>query len=731
MHQKAATVHAQGLSCAELEATLLWLTRDAPDALLPLLTAHEQAGGVSAGTRTAHHPAGAQGPSEFSEGASQRALRRLTLLSFQLYDGLRLAAPHLSARPEQQLPFLHAAAVALYQPLASCAFDAQRRHAPIADALDAALQSQLAQLRAPLRLSRHTHLLCTLQRAFGHLMAEMQQEIGRKQQGQPEPPGAAELTRRLALALRAVAAELLCELRAQHAAGRAWSEAEAHDQCEVVPSVLRLLHRTLSDYHAAFADKVSLSVEALRLMVEAYFSLLEAAFAFATHAHLPATLYFLTREEAEVRELAEVSALTPRSRAYREGLVDVAALQRGISEMERRAGEGPAAAEELQRLLALTAEEAAARPEAAAVLVEAAAVQAEAEAAWRRPSEPDVARDSSVASLAEEGDTQLANGAAQLAEGAAPALAPREAVGQAVRALRESGAEGAETAAEPAKSAEWRQSDALNRAGRTANEEHDPARALRLFEAAYALAPRAPILISAANMRTKTGDYGVALLMYEMVISGELDSAWIEPGGLKASHRSVAERKRAETEELCRGSREALRSMRGELASQEREAAVEEAAVRAAAVRAAAAAAAQAESEAAMARERAVAAAAGRPPAVVPDAEVAAALAEHARDLVLSSAQKRWEQRLAEAAAVAAAKAVAAARAALARAAGFEGPAPGEPRWQQGSRDEFDAAVARAEQGGEGGGRRARCRAARRRRTAQGRMGSPRKGWRS
>ena len=614
------------------------------------------------------------------------------MLSFQLYDGLRLAAPHLSARPEQQLPFLHAAAVALYQPLASCAFDAQRRHAPIADALDAALQSQLAQLRAPLRLSRHTHLLCTLQRAFGHLMAEMQQEIGRKQQGQPEPPGAAELTRHLALALRAVAAELLGELRAQHAAGRAWSEAEARDQCEVVPSVLRLLHRTLSDYHAAFADKLSLSVEALRLVVEAYFALLEAAFAFATHAHLPATLYFLTHEEAEAREQDEASALTPRSRAYREGLVDVAALQRGISEMERRAGEGPAAAEELQRLLALTAEEAAARPEAAAVLAEAAKLLLEAEAAWRRPSEPGVARDSSLASLS-EGDNQLAEGV--------------EAVTEEAGALRESGTEGtepaAEPAAEPAKPAVWRQSDALNRAGRTANEEHDPARALRLFEAAYALAPRAPILISAANMRTKTGDYGVALLMYEMVISGELDGAWIEPGGLKASHRSVAERKRAETEELCRGSREALRSMRGELASQEREAAVEAEAVRAAAVRAAAAAAVQAEREAAMARERAVAAAAGRPPAVVPDAEVAAALAEHARDLVLSSARKRWEQRLAEAAEVAAAKATAAARAALARAAGFEGPAPGEPRWQQGSRDEFDAAVARAEQSGEGG----------------------------
>ena len=60
--------------------------------------------------------------------------------------------------------------------------------------------------------------------------------------------------------------------------------------------------------------------------------------------------------------------------------------------------------------------------------------------------------------------------------------------------------------------------------------------------------------------------------MYEIVISGDLDGAWIEPGGLKASHRAVAERKRAETEELCRGCREALRSMRGELASQEREA---------------------------------------------------------------------------------------------------------------------------------------------------------------
>ena len=52
----------------------------------------------------------------------------------------------------------------------------------------------------------------------------------------------------------------------------------------------------------------------------------------------------------------------------------------------------------------------------------------------------------------------------------------------------------------------------------------------------------------------------MALLMYEIVISGDLDGAWIEPGGLKASHRAVAERKRAETEELCRGCREALRS---------------------------------------------------------------------------------------------------------------------------------------------------------------------------
>ena len=62
----------------------------------------------------------------------------------------------------------------------------------------------------------------------------------------------------------------------------------------------------------------------------------------------------------------------------------------------------------------------------------------------------------------------------------------------------------------------------------------------------------------------------------------------------------MAERKRAEAEELCRGSREALRSMRGELASQEREAEVEAEAVRAAAVRAAAAAAAQAERDAAI-----------------------------------------------------------------------------------------------------------------------------------
>ena len=75
--------------------------------------------------------------------------------------------------------------------------------------------TQLARLRVPLRLSRHTHLLCTLQRAFGHLMAEVQQEIGRRQQGQPAPAGAAERTHRLALALRAAATELLGELRAR------------------------------------------------------------------------------------------------------------------------------------------------------------------------------------------------------------------------------------------------------------------------------------------------------------------------------------------------------------------------------------------------------------------------------------------------------------------------------------------------------------------------------------
>ena len=42
---------------------------------------------------------------------------------------------------------------------------------------------------------------------------------------------------------------------------------QARDHCAVLPSVLRLLHRTLSDYHAAFADKLSLPLEVLRLLV--------------------------------------------------------------------------------------------------------------------------------------------------------------------------------------------------------------------------------------------------------------------------------------------------------------------------------------------------------------------------------------------------------------------------------------------------------------------------------
>ena len=54
---------------------------------------------------------------------------------------------------------------------------------------------------------------------------------------------------------------------------------QARDHCAVLPSVLRLLHRTLSDYHAAFADKLSLSLEVLRLVIQAYFALLEVGFA--------------------------------------------------------------------------------------------------------------------------------------------------------------------------------------------------------------------------------------------------------------------------------------------------------------------------------------------------------------------------------------------------------------------------------------------------------------------
>ena len=54
--------------------------------------------------------------------------------------------------------------------------------------------------------------------------------------------------------------------------------------------MLRLLHRTLSDYHAAFADKLSLPLETLRLVIQAYFALLEVAFAFALTLTLTLTI---------------------------------------------------------------------------------------------------------------------------------------------------------------------------------------------------------------------------------------------------------------------------------------------------------------------------------------------------------------------------------------------------------------------------------------------------------
>ena len=51
-----------------------------------------------------------------------------------------------------------------------------------------------------------------------------------------------------------------------------------------------------------------------------------------------------------------------------------------------------------------------------------------------------------------------------------------------------------------------------------ANDEHDPPRALLLFEAAYALAPRPVTLISAANMSLKLGQASTAAAEYTALL---------------------------------------------------------------------------------------------------------------------------------------------------------------------------------------------------------------------
>ena len=167
-----------------------------------------------------------------------------------------------------------------------------------------------------------------------------------------------------------------------------------------------------------------------------------------------------------------------------------------------------------------------------------------------------------------------------------------------------------------------RQSDALNRAGHSANsEEFDPPRALRFFAAAHALVPRTPILLSAANMLSKVGDCGEAAEMYRRVLALP---------GVKRDQKEMAQRKLRESEGMIASNREALSHLYIEL---------EEAKARVPLARSAALSSLSPSSPGRKLRQ-------SDSSPLLSDGELLGLHSQHARSLVLSSSAKRMERLL-------------------------------------------------------------------------------------
>ena len=368
----------------------------------------------------------------------------------------------------------------------------------------------------------------------------------------------------LARKLRATARQLLQLLRAKHTSdGPHWHVAERRDHREILPSVLRFLHALLTDYHSAFNGEVDVPLSVLRESAEAYFDLLSVARSFPLASGLTAEMCTLSDDMLRrQQEEAEEAALHAADHA--------AALEAKVHQIEDRVADGGAAAAAVDEFLERGAEWA----------LQQAHVRAHLETT-RLLTDP--AADPS----------------------SPPAKQPYSEADAAAF--------------------QQRQSDALNRVGRRANEEFDPKRAFDFFSAAHALAPRTPILLSAANMLFKMGDCGEAGELYRRILARPASN----------EHRAMAQRKLREAEADIASNREALAHVREKLRAAKARVAT--------AARSGALASPQSPPRSPGSRIRR----GSEPSPPLPlDAELREAHAEHARQLVLSSSEARFARLL-------------------------------------------------------------------------------------
>ncbi|KAL1503093.1 hypothetical protein AB1Y20_011156 [Prymnesium parvum] len=363
-------------------------------------------------------------------------------------------------------------------------------------------------------------------------------------------PGASadlETMLRLTRVLHATSRQLLRFLRMHSQEGVEWGAAEKADHREVLPSVLRFMQQLMADYHSAFNALDGPAVEIPLVVLREAF---DSYFDLLSVAHSFTKFSGLSVDQCLLSAEDAARKEQEESEAAATAVGTAASLEAKVKQLEDRVADGGLAKRLADEFFQRSSEWALSQPEIIAFLEQNKMLHEPAPSEDAKPSDDS--------------------------------------------------------------SAKWRtrQSELITRAGHRANaEEFDPPRALRFFEAAHALAPRTPLLLSCANMLLKVGRCGLAAELYRRVLVGADHE--------KKEHVQMAQRKLREADDQITSTREALSQLRAQLGSTQKAAAK------------------------ARGRDGAKAQRSNAHAAFPSDAELAKLHVNHARHLILSSAEKR------------------------------------------------------------------------------------------